>query len=154
MIVVRRPGAGARKYHNYGDNDPAIIYDPVFVCFPISGHSIPAFMMTTPVLVTLLLADSAVCLTTLYQRTSNISTGEWGQGSLSMSAANLDSSAIIILSSLTCVQNKIYGLAKITYNFVSEVVELKSSFIRVYLIYFLDILKTFCYFLCLHYFVG
>ena len=142
---------GARKYHNYGDNDPAIIYDPVFVCFPISGHSIPAFMMTTPVLVTLLLADSAVCLTTLYQRTRNISTGE---GSLSMSAANLDSSAIIILSGLTCVQNKIYGLAKITYNFVSEVVELKSSFIRVYLIYFLDILKTFCYFLCLHYFVG
>ena len=81
MIGERRPGAGASKYHNYGDNDPAIIYDPVFVCFPISGHSIPAFMMTTPavhtaVLVTLLLADSAVCLTTLYQRTSNISTGE------------------------------------------------------------------------------
>ena len=76
MIGVWWPGAGARKYHNYGDNDPAIIYDPVFVCFPISGHSIPAFMMThTAALVTLLLADSAVCLTTLYQRTRNISTG-------------------------------------------------------------------------------
>ena len=81
MIGVRRLGAGASKYHNYGDNDPAIIYDPVFVCFPISGHSIPAFMMTTPaVLVILLLADSAVCLTTLYQRTSNISTGGCGSG--------------------------------------------------------------------------
>ena len=54
-----------------------------------------------------------------------------GEGSLSMSVASLDSSAIIILSGLTCVQNKIYGLAKITCNFVSEVVELKSSFNKV-----------------------
>ena len=55
-----------------------------------------------------------------------------GEGSLSMSAASLDSSAIIILSGLTCVQNKIYGLAKITYNFVSEAMELKSRFNKVY----------------------
>ena len=66
-----------------------------------------------------------------------------GEGSLSMSAANLDSSAIIILSGLTCVQNKIYGLAKITYNFVSEVVDLKSSLIEFIKSIFWAFLNTF-----------